>query len=411
MSSRPIGASSRPSESRPPGAWPSYAALAAVGYVIYGLGAVGPYLRERLGLSDAEVGLHSTALAVGLIAAGVAAAEVGRRFGERVARGAAVVCLAPAVVAIGAAPSIVATLAAAGLVGFGAGTLLGYANASLGAAGGRVARRQLARGNVWAMVAAFAAPLALASAATSGIGWSFGLAPAVVLLTVVASDLRFRPRMPVTAARAPGDDRLPRAFWRAWAYVVAVVGVEFSIVFWAATLVERRAGTSIPEATSIAALFLGGMFTGRLVMGYGLAAGRAPRPTAWVALAVVGVGGLVAWVTTSPVVAAAGLFVAGLGVAGLYPLGVAAALATAPGRLALAGNRLTVASGLAILVAPLALGAIADVTGVVAGWGLVIALVAAAVVLATGLSGEREVDAAISPAAPGAQPGSGARPD
>ena len=409
MSSHPIGAPSRLSESRPPGAWPSYAALAAVGYVIYGLGAVGPYLRERLGLSDAEVGLHSTALAVGLIAAGVAAAEVGRRFGERVARGAAVVCLVAAVVLIGAAPSIVATLAAAGLIGFGAGTLLGYANASLGASGGTVARRQLARGNVWAMVAAFAAPLALASAATSGIGWPGGLAPAVGLLAVVASELRFRPRMPVTASRTAGDDRLPGTFWRAWTYVVAVVAVEFSIVFWAATLVERRAGTSIPEATSIAALFLGGMFAGRLAMGYGLAAGHAPRSTARAALVVVGVGGLVAWVTTSPVVAAAGLFVAGLGVAGLYPLGVAAALATAPGRLALAGNRLTVASGLAILVAPLALGAIADVTGVVAGWGLVIALVAAAVVLATGLSGEREVDAAIRPAAPGPQPGSGAR--
>ena len=52
----------------------------------------------------------------------------------------------------------------------------------------------------------------------------------------------------------------------------------------------------------------------------------------------------------------AALFVAGLGVAGLYPLGVAAALAAAPGRLTLAGTRLTLASGAAILVAPFALG-------------------------------------------------------
>jgi len=405
VTSHSTGALSRRSEPRHRGAWPSYAALAAVGYVIYGLGAVGPYLRERLRLSDAELGLHSTALAIGLIAAGVAAAELGRRFGERVARGAAVGCLVVAIAVIATAPSIVGTLAAAGLIGFGSGTLLGYANASLGAVGGTVARRQLARGNVWAMVAAFAAPLALASAATSGIGWPGGLIPAVGLLAVVAFDLRLPPRMPVTTARSAGDDRLPRTFWRAWAYVVAVVAVEFSIVFWAATLVERRAGTSIPEATSIAALFLGGMFAGRLAMGYGLAAGRAPRPTAWAALGVVAVGGLIAWVTTSPVVAGLGLFVAGLGVAGLYPLGVAAALAAAPGLLALAGNRLTVASGLAILVAPLALGAIADVTGVVASWGLVFALVAAAFGLAAGLSGEPDLDSAISPVEPGVRPG------
>jgi fucose permease len=246
------------------------------------------------------------------------------------------------------------------------------------------------------MVSAFAAPLALASAATGGSSWSLGLAPAAGLLVIVAFDLRRAPSHPVVSGLGTGTAALPRAFWRAWAYVVAVVAVEFAIVFWAATLVERQAGVSVPEATSIAALFLGGMFAGRLAMGYGLAVGRAPREAAWAALAVVALGGVLAWVTTSPVVAGAGLFVAGLGVAGLYPLGVAAALATAPGRLTLAGNRLTVASGLAILVAPLALGAIADLTGVVVGWGLVLALVLAGFGLASGLSGERDMDVARS---------------
>jgi MFS family permease len=375
------------------GVWASYAALGAVGYVIYGLGAVGPYLRERLRLSDAELGLHSTALAVGLIAAGVLTADLGRRLGERAIRGLAITCLAVAIALIGTAQSIAVTLAGGGLIGFGAGTLLGYANASLSAAGGAAARRQLARGNVWAMVAAFAAPLALASAAVGGWGWSLGLAPAAGLLIIVALDLRLAPSLPVGSGQETGATGLPRAFWRAWTYVVAVVAVEFAIVFWAATLVERRAGVSVPEATSIAALFLGGMFAGRLAMGYGLAAGRPPRQGAWAALSVVAAGGLLAWITTTPIVAGAALFVAGLGVAGLYPLGVAAALATAPDRLALAGNRLTIASGLAILVAPLALGAIADVTGVVAGWGLVLALVVAGFGFAAGLSGEPDQEA------------------
>ena len=375
------------------GVWGSYAALAAVGYVIYGLGAAGPYLRTALGLSDAEVGLHSTALAVGLVAAGGLAAELGRRLGERTIRGLAVACLAVAIVLIGNAASIGATLAGGGLIGFGAGTLLGYANASLGAVGGEIARQRLARGNVWAMVSAFAAPLALASATTGGSGWSLGLAPAAGLLVIVALDLRHAPTLPVVSGLNMGGPGLSKAFWRAWAYVVAVVAVEFAIVFWAATLVERRAGVSVPEATSIAALFLGGMFAGRLAMGYGLAAGRPPRQGAWAALSVVAAGGLLAWITTTPIVAGAALFVAGLGVAGLYPLGVAAALATAPDRLALAGNRLTIASGLAILVAPLALGAIADVTGVVAGWGLVLALVVAGFGLAAGLSGEPDQEA------------------
>jgi hypothetical protein len=77
--------------------------------------------------------------------------------------------------------------------------------------------------------------------------------------------------------------------------------------------------------------------------------------------------------------------VAGLGVAGLYPLGVAAALAAAPGRLAAAGARLTLASGTAVLVAPLALGLAADAAGVEIAWGLVIALAVTAFTLVLAL--------------------------
>ena len=63
-------------------AWPSYAAIAAVGYVVYGVGAVSPYLRTQLGLTDAEVGLHSSAMAIGLVLSGFLAAALDRRLGE-----------------------------------------------------------------------------------------------------------------------------------------------------------------------------------------------------------------------------------------------------------------------------------------------------------------------------------------
>ncbi len=341
----------------PEGAWPSYLAQAAIGYVIYGLGAAGPYLRTQLGLSDAEVGLHSTALAVGLVVAGTVAAGLGRRFGQAAVRGGAIAAIGVALPILAATPSIIATLGASLLIGLGAGTLLGHVNATLGAPGGRLARLRLARANVWAMIAAFVGPVIVAAGASIGPGWWFGLLPALGLLGVVALDLRSR-RNAVTAATTDTDlDPLPRAYWLAWAFLVAAISVEFSIVFWGATLVERRTHVSTPEATAIGALFLGG-----------------------------GVGAGVAWVSTAPVLSGFGLFLAGVGVAILYPLGVAAALAGAPGQLALAGNRLTLASGLAILIAPLALGAIADATGVIAGWGLVLGLVAVAFCLVFGLS-------------------------
>ena len=116
------------------------------------------------------------------------------------------------------------------------------------------------------------------------------------------------------------------------------------------------------------------MFVGRLGQSVGLGTRGDIRRSAAIGIVLAGTGAAIAWVSTLPPVSGAALFVAGLGVAGLYPLGVAAALAAAPGRLTLAGTRLTLASGAAILVAPFILGVAADAAGVPVAWGLVVVL-------------------------------------
>jgi hypothetical protein len=371
-------------------AWAGYVAIATVGYVVYGLGAVGPYLRERLGLSDVQVGLHSSALAIGFIVAGLFAARAGARLGELAVRAGALALIAVAVVVLAWAPSVNATLAAGLDIGLGAGTVLSYTNASLAAAGGSLARVRLGRANVWAMVAAFVAPVLLAAGASSGIGWWIGLVPAVALVAIDTLDLRAGPRLAADDPAAAG--RLPTAFWIAWIYLVAVVAVEFCIVVWAATLVERRTGSSIETATLVGASFFAGMFAGRLGLSVGVGAGGDIRRPIGVGILLAGSGAAIAWLSTEPVLSALALFAAGTGVAVLYPLGVSAALAPAPDRLAAAGARVTLASGVAILAAPLALGAIADATGVVVGWSMVIVLAIAALLLSRALS-SRPADA------------------
>ena len=368
-------------------AWPSYAALAAIGYVIYGVGAIAPYLRTQLGLSDAEVGLHSTAMAIGVVATGVVTPALARRFGEIAARGAALAGLAIAVGALAIAPALAVTLVAGGLAGFGTGTMLGYANAVLVRPGGRRARLRVARANMWAMVAAFVGPLAVATAVTNELPWGLGLVPAFGLLVVVAFDLRAGTRVDPTAEVVQVRRRLPSGYWLSWTFLVAAVAIEFSIVFWGSTLIQRRTGVETATATALAGLFLGGMFTGRLVQSLGLGTGGDIRRPAAAGVVLAMAGASIAWVSTTPALSAAGLFVAGLGVAGLFPLGVAAALATTADQPALAATRLTLASGLAVLVAPLALGIVADAFGVVTGWGLVVGFALAALVLATMLPG------------------------
>jgi hypothetical protein len=374
-------------------AWPSYAAIAAVGYVIYGVGAIAPYLRTQLDLSDAQVGLHSTAVAVGLVIAGTFAAPLDRRLGEVRVRAAAMGALALAVVVLAFAPALAATLAAAVLVGLGVGTILGYANALLARPGGRSARLRVARANLWAMVAAFACPIVLATLVAAGLPWGLGLAPAIALLVVVAVGLRNGPQLPSTSNATATSHRLPAGYWLAWTFLVAAIAVEFSIVFWGATLVARRTGVDTPTAT-----LLGGLFVGRLGQSLGLGTGGDLRRPAAIGVLLAGAGASLAWISTTPVPSGAGLFIAGLGVAGLYPLGVAAALAAAPGRPTPAGTRLTLASGTAILAAPLALGVVADATGVVAGWGLVVGLTIVALVLVAVLPARRPSDGDAGPA-------------
>jgi hypothetical protein len=378
--------------------WPAYVGVATAGYLLYTLGAVGPYLRSQLGLTGAEVGLHSTAVAAGLMVAGLFAADLARRFGELRVRGTALVALLIAGLILIWAPALGATLAAAASIGFGVGTVLGYANATLGEPGGRSARIHLARSGVWGILAGFVGPAVVAAGASMGPGWWLGLLPGVGLVALIVFDLRSGAGLEVGGRQAldPAQGRLPRDFWLAWIFLVAAIAVEFTVVFWAATLVERRDSVLLPEATAVGTLFVGGMLAGRLALSGGLGAGQEIRRTAGVGLALALAGACLAWVSTSVVLSGIGLFVTGLGVSVLYPLGIAAAVASAPGQPALAGVRLTMATGTALLFAPFALGAIADLTGVVAGWILVPGLIAVGSALLFGLPRERVAGAAIT---------------
>jgi hypothetical protein len=84
-----------------------------------------------------------------------------------------------------------------------------------------------------------------------------------------------------------------------------------------------------------------------------------PRLAA-LALAVSAAGVAVLWAAHTPVSAAAGLLLAGVGVGNLFPLGLALAVSTAPGLATLASARVTAVASVAVLTAPLLVGGLAD---------------------------------------------------
>jgi MFS family permease len=94
-------------------------------------------------------------------------------------------------------------------------------------------------------------------------------------------------------------------------------------------------------------------------------------------------GFMLFWKAPTALLALAGLLVAGLGVANLYPCGIALALAAAGRATTAAAARASLGSGFAILSAPLALGALADTVGLAVAYAVVPFLLAAAVVAFT----------------------------
>jgi MFS family permease len=78
---------------------------------------------------------------------------------------------------------------------------------------------------------------------------------------------------------------------------------------------------------------------------------------------------------------AAGLFVAGLGIGNLYPLGASLATGAAPRKADLATSRIALTVGSALLLIPPSLGLIADRSSIGSAYAIVAALLLAAAAL------------------------------
>jgi fucose permease len=150
---------------------------------------------------------------------------------------------------------------------------------------------------------------------------------------------------------------------------VLSVGVEFGLIFWGADFLVS-AGLSASAAATTVSLFLWGMVAGRIT-GRQIARRMTAERLVPLALGAATVGFLLYWLAPAVAVVVIGLFIAGFGVANLYPLTTALAIGAAPGRTDAAGARLSLASGTAILCAPLLLGALADAVGIERAYAVV----------------------------------------
>jgi hypothetical protein len=226
--------------------------------------------------------------------------------------------------------------------------------------------------NALASAASVFGPLAVSAALAAGLGWRTGyLAPPLVALTVIALPV-WRLALP-NASTSIGDSpsSAPAPMLGRWVDLLVAVSVEFCMIFWAASAFIAWHHASLSQAPALASLFLVGMATVR-----GLSAPiirRFPNSRVLVlgCTACAAAGFALFWAAPTLVFAAAGLLVAGLGVALLYPTTVSRVIAAWPDTPDRAAARAALGSGIAIGGAPFLLAQLSDSIGLRAAFLIV----------------------------------------
>jgi len=364
----------------------SYAAVSGYAFWLYAFGPALALLRAQLHFSYALVGTYSALWAAGAALAGMIFGVLARRLPR-----AALIWYPAGGATVGAAlfglsRSIALTMLGAVLLGFAGTILLTCAQAILSERHGERRDRALTEANVGAAACAVLAPLLLGLLQDTPAGWRAVMGLPAVLFALLYLRYRHQPLQSGPVAAPTGvRSRLTLSCWLLATLVAAGIAVEFCPVYFGAELL-----TTDGLRTSQAATAMSGFYFGILCGRVGAAwltrrAGRAV-PLLYASLTVTIAGFLLFWLAAQPILAITGLFICGLGVANLYPLSLALALAGAPENEDAVNARIQLLGGMFVIVAPYLLGRLADDLGLRAAFTVEPVLIGAcALLLVAGL--------------------------
>lgn len=352
--------------------WVAFGALFGFGLLNAVLGPVLPYLRATEHISYVVSALHQVAYALGGMTAGVLAIRSAAPRRRTIALG--LTGAAASGVLLGYGRVFPATIAAAFLISACGTAALIRVWALL--ADRHEARRAVAmtEGEVAVSLAGVLTPALVGACAATALSWRFAsvIAAGAVLagaLAVVGTRLPEERRRPGEQARPAGHPPV-----RTLTTILAVVGLEFTLSFWAASYLHDEVriarNTSVALVSSLyAANLVGRLVASRLTR-------RMPEDLVlriFLAAALAGVPVLLA--AGNVLAAGAGLVVTGIGIGGTFPL--AAAIHVAASRLSAdrALGQILAVAGIGQIAGPLAAGALAQADGLRVGLLVLPALV------------------------------------
>lgn len=363
--------------------WMLYLLLAFYVYFLNGLGPITPFLKEELNLSYTVSSLHYSMFALGILLVGVGGSLAIRRLGRwrSLWLGTGAISVMTFFLALGRSPWV--TISASFFMGLFSSLIIVIVPLALTELHGDMRAVAISEANMIASLVATSAPVLVGALARTQVGWRAALV-SVAFAPLLLFPL-FRSARPrdvknefdgSNARRKP----LPWLYWLYWVCLFLGVSAEFCMISWSADYLKTTLNMTQADAALSVSLFLLAMILGRFT-GSRLVQRISIRRVLPVSILLAVGGFFLYWANFSILLTLFGLFLAGLGIANLYPLGITLALGAAGDELVQGSTRASLASGLAILVLPLVLGRLADAIGIHAAYMVVPVVLLASLLL------------------------------
>ncbi len=354
-------------------AWLAYIALGYFAYMQATLGPAMTFISDELGLNYTVSGLHLSLFALGMVVSGLFADTLAERWGRRLVFWAGGIGMGLGGIFLTTGQSAVATIFASWLMGFAGSWLIVIIQATLSDKYGHQRATALTESNITASFLALFAPLMVGLGQAIGLGWETALFAGIMLFALLIlrwNNLSIPQPTSANHSNEHADADLPRQFSVFLIIIFLGVSIEWCVIFWGASFLEDVIGLSEVVASSTMTIFFIAMVIGRFV-GSRLTRRYASDYLVLGAIVLVILGFPLFWLAEHVWLNVLGLFVAGLGIANLFPLTLSSASNLAPNLADRASARILLSAGLAILVTPQVLGTVADSIGLFNAYGIV----------------------------------------
>ena len=332
-----------------------------VNFFIGGFGPAQSLLQADQKTSLVIAGLHGTSMGIASIIAGFTNPWMTHKYGRTNTGWVGLIVFSIGLLAVATVPSVVLTISATFVTGFGISTVINASVTLLNSRYGAKAPLALTQANGIASIGYVSGTLLIGTVAEFAPNyWRIALIavlPLAAYLYFIRREKVSEPHLP-SSEGAPGG-KLPLLFWVTWIGFVASISTEFATAFWASALVEERTGTSAAISTIAIAALATGMGLGRLFGGKVLHRLSLDNQLLTIfGLQLIGFFGL--WFSHTLIYSLAMLLLSGIGISMQFALTALRLISHSQGRADLAIGKSSLGAGIAIAGAPFLLAVLAN---------------------------------------------------